>query len=351
MPPHWITQPCPAPSQLHLARAEGRQAVLTKPPGSLGTLERIAITLAGLQGRDDPQADRAPIVLFAGDHGVTAQGISAFPCEVTVQMLANFSAGGAAISVLARQLGVPLMLVDAGSAAAEVPPGVVVDKPRRGTADFSQGAAMTADDLGHALGAGQRAVAAAAKDGADLILFGEMGIGNTTAAAAIAAALLGRPATEIVGAGTGLNAAGIAHKAAVITVALGKHGLGADSDPMAVLQTVGGLEIAALSGAIIAAAQARVPVLVDGFIVTAAALAAVRLNPGCRPWLIFSHRSAERGHQTVLDALDAWTVLDLGLRLGEGSGAATALSVVRLACSLHNEMATFGEAHVSEKSS
>ena len=344
----WIETACPAPSAAHAEHARARQSVLTKPPGSLGRLETLAVALAALQATERPRAARAPIVLFAGDHGVTAQGISAFPASVTVEMLRNFTAGGAAIAVLARELGVPLTVIDAGTLAETPMPGVVTDKPRNGTRDFSVEAAMTAAELDAALAAGRRAVEAAGD--ADLILFGEMGIGNTTAAAALAAAMLGRPVAEIAGAGTGLDPAGIEHKVRVIESALAHHGLTlGDAAPRRVLEAVGGLEIAALTGAMIAAAQRRTPILVDGFIVTVAALAATRLNPGVRPWLLFAHRSAERGHGTVLDALSAEPILDLGLRLGEGSGAAAALAVLRVACALHNGMATFAEAAVSNR--
>lgn len=346
MPSSWIETPCPAPSASHEAAARARQSVLTKPAGSLGVLETLAVTLAALQATERPRAASAPIILFAGDHGVAAQGVSAYPPAVTVEMLRNFAAGGAAVAVLARELGVPLTVVDAGTLAVEPLPGVVTDKPRRGTRDFTVEPAMTAAELAAALAAGRRAVEAAGP--ADLVLFGEMGIGNTTSAAAVAAALLGKDPAEIAGAGTGLDAGGIAHKVRVIERGLARHGLaGPQDDPGRVLAAVGGLEIAALTGAIVAAAQAGRPVLIDGFIVTVAALAATRLNPSCGPWLIYSHRSAERGHGAVLDALAARPVLDLNLRLGEGAGAAAALAVLRLACALHTRMATFEEAAVS----
>jgi len=346
----WIEQSCPLPSAEHEERARARQAVLTKPAGSLGVLEDLAIKLASLQATDCPRAANAPIILFAGDHGVTAQGISAYPSAVTVEMLKNFASGGAAVAVLARELGVPLTVVDAGTLAETPVAGTVADKPRRGTRDFSVEPAMTGDELDFALAAGRRAVERAGV--ADLMLFGEMGIGNTTSAAAIAAALIPKAPAEIAGAGTGLDATGIARKVEVIEGALALHCLDKPgSDARRVLASVGGFEIAALAGAIIAAAQAGRPVLVDGFIVTVAALAATRLNPSCTPWLLFSHRSAERGHAIVLDALAARPVLDLNLRLGEGSGAATALAVLRLACALHNGMATFEEAAVSGRSS
>jgi nicotinate-nucleotide--dimethylbenzimidazole phosphoribosyltransferase len=344
----WILAPCPPPSAVHTAAAAARQDALTKPQGSLGILERLAIRLAGLQATDRPRANKAPIVLFAGDHGVTAQGVSAYPSAVTVEMLRNFACGGAAICVLARELGLPLEVVDAGTLQASEIAGVVTDKPARGTRDFSLEPAMTTQEVAFALGAGRRAAERARKREADLLILGEMGIGNTTSAAAIAAALLARPPQDLVGAGTGLDTDGMARKARVIAGALARHGLeGADVGAFDVLARVGGLEIAALTGAIIAAAQARTPVLIDGFIVSAAALAAVRLNPSCAEWLLYSHRSLEQGHRLVLEALHAEPILDLKLRLGEGSGAAVALPVLRLACALHAQMATFEEAQVS----
>lgn len=348
----WFETGCPQPSEAHRAAAEARQNVLTKPPGSLGVLEALAIKLASLQATDRPRAARAPIVLFAGDHGVTAQGVSAYPADVTEQMLHNFADGGAAIAVLARALGVRLHVVDAGSLSLHDIPGVTTDKPRRGTRDFSHEPAMTSDELAFALIAGRRALERSRAGGADIVILGEMGIGNTTSAAAIAASLLGLGAGDVVGTGTGLDAAGMSRKAEVIEAALNTHGLrAADVSVAQVLRCVGGLEIAALAGAMIAAAQSRVPVLVDGFIVSVAALAAVRLNPTCAPWLIYSHRSLERGHRVVLDALVAEPLLDLKLRLGEGSGAAAALPLLRLACVLHSEMATFADARISGRES
>ncbi|MFA5900337.1 MAG: nicotinate-nucleotide--dimethylbenzimidazole phosphoribosyltransferase [Hyphomicrobium sp.] len=339
---------CPKPSLQHRAAAEARQSALTKPPGSLGVLETLAIRLAALQGTDRPRATLAPILLFAGDHGVTAQGVSAYPSAVTVEMLRNFARGGAAICVLARELDVPLEVIDVGTLADGAVEGVIADKLRCGTRDFSVEPAMTLAELEHALGAGRRGVDRAVTDGADIVILGEMGIGNTTAAAAVAGALLGARALDLVGAGTGLDQSGIAHKAQVIDAALCRHGLdGGPADPLQALASVGGLEIVALTGAMISAAQRRVPVLVDGFIVSAAALAAVHLNPSCAPWLIYSHRSRERGHRLVLDALGAEPILDLKLRLGEGSGAALALPMLRLACALHAGMATFDEAQIS----
>ncbi|MBN8793608.1 MAG: nicotinate-nucleotide--dimethylbenzimidazole phosphoribosyltransferase [Stenotrophomonas nitritireducens] len=349
----WFTRPCLAPSQAHRQHAIARQRQLTKPEGALGRLETLAIELAALQGREQPQAVRVPVLVFAGDHGVAAQGVSAYPAEVTVQMLRNFSAGGAAIAVLSRELGLPLHVWDVGSLADAPLAGVTCDKPRRGTDDFSAGPAMAPADLDAVFDAGRRAVEATCGDGADLLLLGEMGIGNTTSASALAAVLGPLPLADLVGAGTGLDAARVAHKQAVTARALALHGeaIAAAADPgREALRRVGGLEIAALAAAMIAAAQRGVPVLVDGFIASAAALAAVRINPSLRPWLLFSHRSAERGHARVLEALQADPLLQLDLRLGEGSGAALALPLLRLACALHNGMATFAEAAIAGRS-
>ena len=349
MLPDWITQPCPAISATHREAAAARQGQLTKPTGALGRLEILAIELAGLQHTEQPRAERVPIVVFAGDHGIAAQGVSAYPQEVTIAMMANFASGGAAISVLAHELGSSLEVVDAGTLADTQLPGIVTDKPRRGSRDFSGEAALGPEELSFALDCGKRAVARAAASEPDLLILGEMGIGNTTSAAAIAAALLGIGADKMTGLGTGLDATGRDRKAHIIDVALAHHGL-AGTSAGKILRAVGGLEIAAICGAIIAAAQRRIPVLVDGFIVSVAALAAAHLNPTCRPYLIFSHRSAEQGHRLVLEALDARPLLDLDLRLGEGSGAALALPILRLACALHNRMATFAEAAVPDRS-
>ncbi|MBJ7407428.1 MAG: nicotinate-nucleotide--dimethylbenzimidazole phosphoribosyltransferase, partial [Bradyrhizobium sp.] len=263
MLPEWVTQKCPDVSAVHREAAIARQAQLTKPTGALGRLEQFAIELAGLQATEQPRAARVPIIVFAGDHGIVAQGVSAYPQAVTIAMMANFASGGAAISVLARELGSSLEVVDAGTLAQETMPDIVTDKPRCGTRDFSAEAALTPAELAFAFEAGQRAVARAANDQPDLLIFGEMGIGNTTASAAIAASLLGVSAEEIAGSGTGVDAAGRAHKARVIDAAIAHHGV-AGASAEKILCAVGGLEIAAISGAIIAAAQARIPVLIDG---------------------------------------------------------------------------------------
>jgi nicotinate-nucleotide--dimethylbenzimidazole phosphoribosyltransferase len=346
----WVDQECPGISTAHRDAALARQAQLTKPAGSLGWLEHLACELAGLQQTERPRAARVPIVIFAGDHGITAQGVSAYPQEVTIAMMANFAGGGAAISVLARELGSSLEVVDAGSLAETPIPGVVTDKPRRGSRDFSKGPALERNEVAFALECGRRAVLRAAESHPDLLILGEMGIGNTTAAAAIAAALLDVNAEQTAGSGTGVDAKGRALKVRVIDAALALHGLAQPGVSVEdVLCAVGGLEIVAISGAIIASAQRRIPVLVDGFIASVAALAASRLNPSCRPFLLASHQSAEQGHGKVLEALKIRPLIDLDLRLGEGSGAAIALPLLRLACALHNEMATFAEASVPDR--
>lgn len=288
-----------------------------------------------------------PIIVFAGDHGIVAQGVSAYPQEVTIAMMSNFASGGAVISVLAGELGSSLEIVGAGTLAEQPIPGVVTDKPRR---DFSKEAALESLEIAFAFDCGRCAVARAASTEPDLLILGEIGIGNTTSPA-IAAALLGVSAEQTAGSGTGVDAAGRAHKARVIDSALARHGLtGPRASPERILCAVGGLEIAAIVGAIIAAAQHRLPILIDGFIVSVAALAAMHLNPSCRPFLFSSHRSAEQGHHLVLQALNVQPLFNLDLRLGEGSGAAIALPILRLACALHNDMATFAQAKVPDRS-
>lgn len=343
----WLAAPARAPDSASADAALARQGTLTKPPGSLGQLEAIAVRLAGLQGRERPRAGRVWIAVFAGDHGVAEEGISAFPQAVTGEMLRNFAGGGAAIAVLARELDATLEVVNLGTVND---PGEIAGVRRRiiaaSTANFCHGAAMTDVQLDAAFSAGVASVSEAMKAGADIYIGGDMGIGNTTSASALACALLGEEPATLTGAGTGLNAEGIAHKVQVIARALHTH---ADADTAREhLRRLGGFEIAALTGAFVAAAQRGLPVLVDGFITSVAALAAVALRPDVRPWLIFAHRSQERGHARVLAALDAEPLLDLGLRLGEASGAAIAVPLLRLACALHDSMATFAEAGVSE---
>ena len=335
----------------HVARqkAEQRQARLTKPTGALGRLEQLAVELAAMQGRECPHLEQPWIAVFAGDHGVVAEGVSAYPQEVTRQMLHNFVAGGAAISVLAHQLQARIEVIDLGTAGGGEPLGGVHSYALGpGTANLAHGPAMSDEQCQAALAAGRASVERARQVGAGLYIGGEMGIGTTTAAAALGCALLDLPALALTGAGTGLDAAGVARKQRVIDSALLLH-LRDCGDPHEALRRLGGFEIAALAGAYVACGQYGLPVLVDGFIATVAALCAVRLNPGCRPWLLFGHRGAEPGHGLVLQALKAEPLLELGLRLGEGSGAALAVPLLRLACSLHAGMATFAEAQVSDR--
>ncbi|ROO39104.1 MULTISPECIES: nicotinate-nucleotide--dimethylbenzimidazole phosphoribosyltransferase [unclassified Pseudomonas] len=345
----WWLDPCKPLDTQVLEQAAARQQQLTKPAGSLGRLESVAVQLAGLQGQLKPSLDQVWIAIFAGDHGVVAEGVSAFPQEVTGQMLLNFVSGGAAISVLARQLEARLEVVDLGTVTPSLElAGVRHLRVGPGTANFLHGAAMTPKQGVQALQAGHDSVARAVEVGTQLFIGGEMGIGNTTAASALACALLDCPVTHLVGPGTGLDAAGISRKALVIERALALHGA-QGNDPLQTLFNLGGFEIAALVGAYLACAQQGVAVLVDGFICSVAALVAVRLNPGCRPWLLFAHRGAEPGHLHVLETLGAEPLLDLGLRLGEGSGAALAVPLLRLACGLHGQMATFAEAAVADR--
>lgn len=345
----WWLDPCKPLDTQALEQATARQQQLTKPAGSLGRLESVAVQLAGLQGQVKPSLDHVWIAIFAGDHGVVAEGVSAFPQEVTGQMLLNFVSGGAAISVLARQLGASLEVVDLGTVTPALElPGVRHLRVGPGTANFVHGPAMTVAQGEQALQAGRDSVLRAVAAGTHLFIGGEMGIGNTTAASALACALLDCPVAHLVGPGTGLDAAGVSHKAQVIERALALHAA-QRNDPLQALFNLGGFEIAALAGAYLACAQQGVAVLVDGFICSVAALVAVRLNPGCRPWLLFGHRGAEPGHRHVLETLGAEPLLDLGLRLGEGSGAALAVPLLRLACDLHGQMATFAEAAVADR--
>jgi nicotinate-nucleotide--dimethylbenzimidazole phosphoribosyltransferase len=331
------------------AAALERQGQLTKPPGSLGELEALAVFLAGAQGRERPCADTVWISVYAADHGVVEEGVSAFPQAVTAEMIKNFARGGAAISVLSRQLGLRLEVVDLGTVVplAQVP-GVVHRNLGSGTANLARGPAMTESQCAQALNVGRESARAARDAGADIFIGGEMGIGNTTAAAALGCALLGKAPEALAGPGTGLDRAGVARKAEVIGRALALHEAHLQ-DPLEALRRLGGFEIAALAGAYVSCAQAGLPAVVDGFISTAAALAAERLVPGASRWFIYGHGSAEPGHAHLLQALQARPLLDLGMRLGEASGAAMAVPVLRLACALHNGMATFAEAAVSGK--
>ncbi|WJW75161.1 nicotinate-nucleotide--dimethylbenzimidazole phosphoribosyltransferase [Thiohalobacter sp. IOR34] len=345
----WILEPVCTPDATVREAAQARQAQLTKPPGSLGRLEDLAVAFAARQGRERPSLDAVWISVFAADHGVARAGVSAFPQAVTLEMVRNFVRGGAAISVLARELGAELEVINLGTVDDPGPmEGVRAARLGPGSSDFTAGPAMSEAQFEAALAEGRGAVERARAAGAGLFIGGEMGIGNTSAAAALAAALLGLPAVELTGPGTGLDAAGVLHKAAILQRALDFHGT-ALAEPREALRRLGGFEIAALAGAFLRAAQLGLPVLVDGFIASAAALAAARLNPAAAAWPLYAHASAEPGHRRILAGLEAEPLLDLGLRLGEGSGAAVAVCLLRQALALHNGMATFAEAGVSGK--
>ena len=332
-----------------MAEARARQDQLTKPQGSLGRLEELSIQIAGVMANPRPVIRHKVITVMAGDHGVVAEGVSAFPQEVTPQMVVNFLNGGAAINVLARHVGARVVVVDMG-VAADLPdhPGLVRKKVAYGTANMTQGPAMTRDQAEQAILAGADVVRAELANGLDILGTGDMGIGNTTPSAAIAAAFTGRDPADIVGRGTGLDDAGVQRKIQVVRQALAVNQPD-PTDALDVLAKVGGFEIAGLAGAMLAAAAHRRPVMVDGFISTAAALIAVGLAPAVRPYLIASHHSQEQGHGVMLDWLGLQPLLDLNLRLGEGTGAALGISLAEAACKILDEMATFAEAAVAGK--
>ncbi len=352
---NWYTTPCPTPSDKSRNAAQSRQNQLTKPAGSLGRLEDIAIEFAGWQSTEKPQLKTSLIRVFAADHGICAQNISAFPQEVTTQMVSNFIHGGAAISVLSEQESADFAVVNIGLANPLPNKQDLLSNPKLintpiapGTKDFSQQAAMQESQTQQALDIGRDIIESQLEKLPQLFIGGEMGIGNTTSASAIYCALLGISTTQAVGPGTGLTATEIERKAQIIQVAIEKHRID-PKDPFVVLQTFGGFEIAGLVGAYIAAAQNKIPSLIDGFISTAAALIACQLNPSSRNWLLFSHQSAEPAHAKALDYFQAKPLLDIGMRLGEGSGAAVCLPLLKSALSIHNNMATFAEAAVAGK--
>ncbi len=321
----------PEPDHVAAAAAAAHQQQLTKPPGSLGRLEALAIWLAGWQGRARPRLERCLTLVFAGNHGIAARGVSAYPPAVTAQMVQNFAAGGAAINQLCRAAGAELRVE-----------ALDLEQP---TADFTTGPAMTEAECLAALGRGMAAV----PPDVDLLLLGEMGIGNTTVAAALCAGLFGGPAADWVGAGTGVDAATLGRKAALIETALARHGP-ALADPWAVLARMGGREQAALVGALLTARLRRIPVLLDGFVCCAAAAVLARLRPDALAHCQVAHASAEAGHRRLLGQLELVPLLDLGMRLGEASGAAVALPLLRAALACHGGMATFAAAGVSDRS-
>jgi len=329
--------------------ASQRQDRLTKPQGSLGRLERLSIQVAGITRQALPKIEHKVVIVMAGDHGVVRQGVSAYPQEVTPQMVLNFLRGGAAINVLARYTGARVVIVDMGVAADLPPhPDLIVRKIGYGTADIAEGPAMSLEQASRALLAGAEIVATEMTQGLDLLATGDMGIGNTTPSAAIAAALTGLPVESIVGRGTGMDEPGLQRKIAVVQRALDINRPN-PQDGLDVLSKVGGYEIAGLAGAILGAAARRRPVVVDGFISTAAAMIAVSLCPQVRDYLIAAHASFELGHRRMLEWLQIEPILDLDMRLGEGTGAVLAMTLVEAACKILSEMATFDEAGVSEK--
>ena len=318
----------------------------TKPLGSLGTLERLAKQIGLIQGRVDVSIDQPAILVFAGDHGVVAEGVSAYPQDVTWQMVENFLAEGAAINVFARQNGCALHVVDAGvNHDFGTRPGLLDRKVARGTRNFAYEAAMSAQQCATAM---EHGAALVADLPGNVVGFGEMGIGNTTAAAALMHKLTGIPAADCVGAGTGLSHEGILRKQQVIETAAARYT--SVTDPLDVLATFGGFEIAMMTGAMLKAAQLRKVVLIDGFIVTSALLVAARIAPAILDYCVFAHCSDENGHRRMLEALNAQPLLQLGLRLGEGTGAALALPLLHASANFLNQMATFGSAQVSTQS-
>jgi nicotinate-nucleotide--dimethylbenzimidazole phosphoribosyltransferase len=319
----------------------------TKPRGSLGRLEEVAVQVAALTRDVSTPVPRAAIVVAAADHGVADEGVSAYPAEVTPQMVANFSAGGAAVNVLARRAGADLVVVDTGVAVPCDGPLVRSLRFGAGTANMASGPAMPEPVAIEAVLAGAGMAAELAADGVGLIGIGEMGIGNSTSASAIAAAMLGLDPALTTGKGTGLDEEGLEHKAAVVRRALAANPQ-ASGDPVATLAALGGFEIAFLTGVVLGSAAARIPVLLDGFITSASALIAARLASASITAMIASHLSPEPGHQLVLDALELEPLLDLGMRLGEGSGAALAIPVVQSALAILNEMASFDSAGVTD---
>lgn len=341
----WYLEEAPMPDADIIAAARERQDNLTKPRGSLGRLEDIAVQLAGNQRTLTPAIEKPCIVVFAGDHGVAAEGVSAYPQSVTGEMVRNFSAGGAAITVLAKSLDIPFRVVNMGTVdSLEELPHVEDRRIASGTQNICNAPAMDERQFADCMRVGAEVIDSAGD--IDLFIGGEMGIGNSTIAAALAVAHTKLAAQAMVGRGTGITDQGLAKKAAVVTRALSKH-LPHMREGADYLRRIGGFEVNALAAAYIRAAQKGIAVLVDGYICTAAAMAAVRVNPSIRPWLFFSHCSAEPGHEKLLNKLGAQPLLSLEMRLGEGSGAALAMPLLRAACALHRDMASFDEAGVS----
>ncbi|MHB0867269.1 MAG: nicotinate-nucleotide--dimethylbenzimidazole phosphoribosyltransferase [Thermoleophilia bacterium] len=331
-----------------MEQAAARQDQLTKPQGSLGILEELSIRLAGIQGDPFPSINRKVIIVMAGDHGVVAEGVSAFPQEVTPQMVANFAAGGAGINVLARHAGAEVRVVDVGVAAEVDIPGVIQKKVRPGTANMTEGPAMTHEEAVACIEAGIEVAQGEIDAGADLLGTGDMGIGNTTPSSAILTVISGAALELTVGRGTGIGAAAMEQKREAVRRAI-QVNRPDPADGLDILAKVGGLEIGGLAGVILAAAANRVPVVIDGFISGAAALIAARLAPASREYMIASHVSVEPGHKLMLEELGLKPMLFMNMRLGEGTGAALASSLVEASAKVLSQMATFGEAGVAEQ--
>ncbi len=342
----WLFDSITPPSAKFEQLALEHQLQLTKPAGSLGDLETLAIRLAAMQATIKPSINRVWVSVFAADHGIATESVSAFPQAVSVEMVKNFLHGGAAINVLSQYVQAEFEVIDVGLVTTLEFPSLIVDKSALGTANFLTQAAMTKIQLNQALNAGKFAVKRALSQAAQIFIGGEMGIANTTSASAIACAILNQEAKVLTGAGTGVFGDKLQHKIQVIEQALARHQAHLKT-PLEILQYLGGFEIAALVGAYIFAAQQKLPILVDGFIATVAALVAIKLNPLVKSWCFYAHQSQEHGHAMVLEALTVKPLLNLNLRLGEGSGAVAALPLLQMACLLHNNMATFAQAHIT----
>ena len=321
----------PGPDEDKARAARERDAHLTKPAGSLARLEEIAAWMASWQGTYPPRSETVQVVVFAGNHGVVRRGVSAFPAEVTAQMVANFAAGGAAINQLCKAVGAEL---EVHALALEAPTADITEAPAMGTAEFLESVSFGMETV---------------RADADLLCVGEMGIGNTTAASAICRALYGGPAEDWVGPGTGVDAAGVRRKAAAVSAAMATHGAQLD-DPLEVMRRLGGRELAAVAGAVLAARRKRVPVLLDGFVACAAVAPLQRQNRHILDHCLAAHRAAEPGHRRLLERMDKTPLLDLGMRLGEASGAVLAVPLIKAAVAVHTGMATFADAGVSTKS-
>ena len=331
-------------------KARARQNSLTKPAGSLGRLEDISIRLAGMKADPCPSVSRKAVIIMAADHGVALEGVSAFPAEVTPQMVLNFLHGGAAINVLARQAEASVTVVDIGVAYDFDPslPGLLHRKIAKGTRNMAKGPAMTRKEAEKAIILGMNVLNEIADKGLDLVATGDMGIGNTTPSSAIVAVMTGLPVSKVTGRGTGVDDAGLAHKVKIIEQAIALNRPD-PKDALDVFSKVGGLEIAGLAGVIMAAASRRIPIVVDGFISTAAAMIAVGLVPDVRHYLFGAHLSVEIGHRAMHKHLGLTPLMDLNLRLGEGTGATLAFHLIEASSRILREMATFAEAGVSEK--